>query len=182
MAANTSVIYQIAVHMTGGTELPTPPAAGAHFADLSAAWKTFGNTGIGVNDYALDEDSISDVFVSEEVLVRPPLGLGVEQVITTQNYAGPFTFTAYDIDEAVLALDSNTDLTSHVLTADAETALRTVLIEVSGVAALYFPSCHVFVTPTGMGVGDDGVSKAQIRVTPLATTAVPGGCEITWFQ
>ena len=181
MAANTSVIYQIAIHATGGTALPTLPAKGAHFADLSATWKTFGNTGIAVNDYGLDEDSISDVFVSEEVLVQPPLGLGVEQVITTRNHAQPFTFGAYDIDENVLALDSNVDLTEHVLTADAETTKRTVLIEVSGVCALYFPSCLVFVTPNGMGVGDDGAAKSKIMVTPLATTAVPGGCQIAWF-
>lgn len=183
MAAETSVIYQIGIHATASTALPTAPTKGSHIDLATANYVVIGGRGRS-DDLDVDEDSITLPFVREDSKIQPYLSGAPTDHINRSAYADEFEFVCYDVSETLFNLDSDASVSSHVGDfGQTDYTKRTVAIEVNGLLAIYFPQCVVHVSQMVGGYGgDDGAVTATVKVKPEGTSSLPGGYSITWFQ
>jgi len=182
MATETSVVKVVSIHLTGETAKPTAAAKGAN-VDLSLWGGTEIGSVDGGHDANLDEDSITMPFMVEDTVVMGPLDQTATDHIMNHNGAGEFEFTCYDQRETLMTLDSDISVTSNVGSASTTRTKRTVVIEINGFCMIYFPKCVVRVSEMTAGAaGDDGVARTKITVKPEATSGLPGGFSIDWFQ
>lgn len=179
--AGTSIINRIAMHATGETALPTLPAAGSNIAVAtwtSAGFETLGGRNSRGDDYDFDEESIDFINVTERFAdISAPLSDGIDDRILVSRKLEPLEFTLYDIDTALLSLDSAVDLTSSVITWDDPTAAtkRTIAIEIHGKGIFYFPSCYVSIKSMSGSYVDEGAARTIMTVQPINTTGLPNG-------
>jgi len=179
MASN--VLWNISIHPTAETAKPSIPALGAHFASMTA-WTQFGSVARG-DDADLDEDTVDFPLLDEWTMVKAPVSLAAQEHILKSVGATEFSFTAYDLSQAALQIASNVATATNTLTMTATTTKRTVLIEVNGLASLYFPKCVVTVGSIPFGIsGDSAAARTTFTVKPEATSAIPGGVAIDFFQ
>lgn len=180
MADNTNVLYQIGIHATAETALPTLPDK---FSNMTlTGFTTFGGIDRG-QDANLDEESVTVPFLREYSMVQGPLSQAASDHVLARAGATEWTFTAYDVDESVFTLDSNMSITTNTGTFTTTTTKRTVVIEINGLCSIYFPQCVVSVDQVESAVsGDDAAGTVQITVRPETTSSVVGGVRIDWFQ
>ena len=179
--AETSIIYQIGIHATAETAIPTAPAKYAHI-NLSGA----GFTVIGSRDRGdtadLDEDTLDLAFVRESVDIDPPLSLTAKDSILRKAGADSFEFVCYGGQEDLLALDSDISITSHVASFGTTRTKRAVIVEVNGLWVDYYPSCVITVKELPAGLTEGGISRTKFSVRPLGTSTIGGGWQRKWFQ
>lgn len=178
--AHTNVIWKIGIHPTGGTAKPTIPALGAHVT--MTGFTTIGSVARG-DDCDLDEETVDMPFMREYSMVKPPVSLAAADHVLKSAGATDFSFTAYDISQDLLELDSNMASSTNTMTFTTTTTKRTVMIEINGYASMYFPQCVVQIDSLAGGIsGDDAATKAQVTIKPEGTTSIPGGVAIDLFQ
>lgn len=178
--ANTNLIWKIGIHPTANTAKPTIPAQGAHVT--MTGFTTIGSVTRGDN-LDLDEESVTLPFAREYSMVKPSVSLAAHDHILKSAGATDWSFTTYDISQALLVLDSNIASSTNTMTFTATTTKRTVMLEVNGYASMYFPQCVVSVEQIAGGIaGDDAAMKAQVTIRPEATSSIPGGVAIDLFQ
>jgi hypothetical protein len=161
----TSVIHRISVHPTAGTTPPAVPALGSNYdyATLQAAgWVTIGSVDLG-DDCNLDSESIGQVPRFEATEILPPGSLTCNDTIVRHNGIDEITFTAYDVSQDVVELDSTASVDGVQVTRDRNVTYRSVLIEITGLRADYYPRVLLRVAnePGGFGPGDDAVCKTE---------------------
>jgi len=162
----TSVVHRIAVHATEGTELPPLPARGANFdvATLQGAgWFTIGSIQNG-DDGDIDSESVERTNYNEGVSINPPGSQTRQGFIMRKSGVDEFTFTAYDIDAGVFALDSTVaELApgSGVYEQQGTQVYRSVAVEIDGLLVDWYPRVLLTITgdTAGYGPGDDAVGK-----------------------
>lgn len=177
MAASTNVIYQIGIHATAETAIPTVPNKYSNMT--MTGYTVIGSIARG-DSADLDEATVTNPFDREKTIIKPPLSLAISDAIVNTSGAGEFSFTCYDGNETLLTLDSNLTVTSHVGEFTTTTTKRAVIIEVNGLWVDYFPNCLVHVTQSVAGV--KAATTTQFTVTPIGTTTVKGGWQRKWFQ
>lgn len=185
--AETSLANVIAIHATASTAHPTIPAKGTNITQ--AAWNTLGFstigkvTGIG-NDIDLGDSTFKfPDLVKETEVIRAPRGDAPEDHIVLSHRAEAFEFKCYGMPEALWALDSNASITSNVFTTTPTTTNRTVAVEYGGgLGLVYYPQCLVSILGVEGGFGSGGVAEATVRVEPEATSSLPAGFDLEWYQ
>lgn len=185
---STSVIHRIAIHDTAGTDptalLPALNATMSAAALQAAGWVTLGSADQG-DDGNLDSDAITVTPIQEGTEIRPPGSLTRNDTIVRHNGIDEVSFTAYDIAQAIVELDSTASSDDNEVTRGRDVTYRAMLVEITGIRVDYYPRVMLRVTnePGGFGPGDDAVAKTEFlaKVHSYATTqgayatAVPGG-------
>lgn len=177
----TNIINRIAIHATASTALPTLAALGSNITQAvwaTASFETMGGRNSRSDDYDFDEESVDILNVTERFAdISAPLSDGIDDRVLISRKLEPIEFTLYDIDTAMLSLDSAVDLTSGVITWDDPTAAvkRTVAIEINGLGIFYFPSCYVSIKSMGGSMVDEGAARTMLTIQPINTTALPNG-------
>jgi|TARA_R110000787_G_scaffold146440_2_gene260166 hypothetical protein len=167
------------MHATASTALPTLPASGSNISVANwgaAGYVTLGGRNSRGDDYDFDEENV-DFFNVEPnyVDISAPLSDGIDDRILLSRKLETISFQLYDVDQAMLALDSAVDITSQVMTWSDPSTLtkRSVAIEINGEGIWYFPSCVVSIQNIGGAVGDP--VRTMLDVMPINTTALPNG-------
>ena len=161
----TSVIHRISVHPTAGTTPPTIPTLGNNYsyATLQAAgWVTIGSVDLG-DDCNLDSESIGQVPLFEATEILPPGSLTRNDTIVRHNGIDEITFTAYDVSQDLVELDSTASVDGVQVTRDRNVTYRSVLVEITGLRCDYYPRVLLRISnePGGFGPGDDAVCKTE---------------------
>ena len=170
----TSVVHRIAVHAAEGTELPPLPARGENFAVATlqgAGWFCIGSIQNG-DDGDIDSESVERTNYNEGVSINPPGSQTRQGFIMRKSGVDEFTFTAYDIDAGVFALDSIVaEVTpgSGVYEQQGTQVYRSVAVEIDGLLVDWYPRVLLTITgdTAGYGPGDDAVGKLTFTAKVL---------------
>ena len=162
----TSVVHRIAVHATEGTELPPLPERGDNFAVATlqaAGWFCIGSIQNG-DDGDIDSESVERTNYNEGVSINPPGSQTRQGFIMRKSGVDEFTFTAYDIDSGVFALDSTVAEVvpgSGVYEQQGTQVYRSIAVEIDGLLVDWYPRVLLTITgdTAGYGPGDDAVGK-----------------------
>ena len=169
MALHTQSVYCLAIHTTAETAKPTIPSAGSHMS-FGTAWSVIGSQDEGHN-VDMDDDKITFNEVRENVTVKPPRAYGIHATNRKSIGHGPFEFTAYDMSDTLVALDSDKTVASGVTSISTSRAYRTVMVEFTGYKSRYFPKCLVETTSMTASQDEKGAATVKVKITPLATTS-----------
>ena len=154
----TSVIHRISVHPTAGTTPPTIPTLGNNYSHTTlqaAGWVTIGSVDLG-DDCNLDSESIGQVPLFEATEILPPGSLTRNDTIVRHNGIDEITFTAYDVSQDLVELDSTASVDGVQVTRDRDVTYRSVLVEITGLRCDYYPRVLLRISnePGGFGPGD----------------------------
>jgi len=177
--AETSIIYQIGIHATAETTVPSLPNKYSHIS--LPGWTVIGSRDRG-DDADLDEDNVDIGLVREDVEINPPMALTAKDALLRKAGADSFEFVCYDGSEDLLELDSDISIAGNIASMSTTRTKRTVLIEVNGLWVDYFPNCVVRVSQMPTGIAEGGISRTRFQVRPLGTSTIGGGWQRHWFQ
>ena len=182
----TSVVHRIMVHATEGTELPTPrPARGANFAVATlqgAGWFTIGSIQNG-DDGDIDSESVERTNYNEGVSINPPGSQTRQGFIMRKSGVDELTFTAYDIDAGVFALDSTVAEVVPglgVYEQQGTQVYRSLAVEIDGLLVDWYPRVLLTITgdTAGYGPGDDAVGKLTFTAKVMDYDGMDGALGI----
>jgi len=128
-----------------------------------AGWFTIGSIQNG-DDGDIDSESVERTNYNEGVSINPPGSQTRQGFIMRKSGVDEFTFTAYDIDAGVFALDSTVaELApgSGVYEQQGTQVYRSVAVEIDGLLVDWYPRVLLTITgdTAGYGPGDDAVGK-----------------------
>jgi hypothetical protein len=177
---STSVIHRISVNPEAGALSPeVNPVAGSNYAaaDLQAlGWVTIGSKDNG-DDCDLDSETVSQVPNFEGAEVKAPGALNRSKTIVRHNGIDEITWIAYDVSEAIAELSSTAgDLGGGSIHESAEVTYRSVLIEIDGIRADYYPRVLLRISDEsgGFGPGDDAATKTEFTAIVHSYSADQG--------
>lgn len=177
----TSVINQIGIHATAETSFPGDPGAGSA-VDLSGnGFVVIGSIKRG-DDADLADDSVTSPFERTAAATQGPREPAPRASVLLRNGAGEWEFVAFDGAEDLFAIDSSITIASNVAEFNLALAMRTVVLEVTGLWADVFPNCRVVITQTAAGFGDGGQSLSTVKIVPHGTSSVKGGWQRVFYQ
>jgi hypothetical protein len=130
----------------------------------------------------MDDESVTFPEIRENVKIMAPRANGIAAMNRRKVAHDAFEFTAYDVSDTLIALDSDKTITSGKSSISSTRALRAVCAELHGYKSRYFPSCLVEVIEISAGQDEDGGARCKVRVTPLGTSAIPAGYEDDTFD
>lgn len=161
----TSIIHRISVHPSAGAALPTLPALGSNYVAAtlqSAGWTTIGSVDLG-DDCNLDSESVEQTPLFEATEILPPGSLARNDTIVRHNGIDEITFTAYDVSQDCVELESTTTADGVEVTRGRDVTYRSVLVEIMGLRVDYYPRVllRISAEPGGYGPGDDAVNKTE---------------------
>lgn len=163
----TSVVHRIMVHATEAAELPGPaPDRGSNYdaaALQGAGWFTIGSIQNG-DDGDIDSETVERTNYNEGVSINPPGSQTRQGFIMRKSGVDELTFTAYDIDAGVFALDSTVaEVTPGlgVYEQQGTQVYRSLAVEIDGLLVDWYPRVLLTITgdTAGYGPGDDAVGK-----------------------
>ena len=153
----TSVVHRIMVHATEACWLPDPlPNRGSNYdptALQNGGWFTIGSIQNG-DDGDIDSESVERTNYNEGTSINPPGSQTRQGFIMRKSGVDEFTFTAYDIDSGVFALDSTVAEVipgSGVYEQQGTQVYRSVAVEIDGLLVDWYP--RVLLTITGDTAG-----------------------------
>jgi hypothetical protein len=171
----TSVVHRIMVHATEATELPTPgPDRGSNYAAAAlqgAGWFCVGSIQNG-DDGDIDSESVERTNYNEGTSINPPGSQTRQGYVMRKSGVDEFTFTAYDIDAGVFALDSTVAEVapgSGVYEQQGTQVYRSIAVEIDGLLVDWYPRVLLTITgdTAGYGPGDDAVGKLTFTAKVL---------------
>lgn len=175
----TNIINRIALHATAETALPTLPAAGSNISTAdwgTAGYVTMGGRNSRGDDYDFDEEEVNILSVENNYAdISAPLSDGLDARHILSRKLNDIELNLYDIDTAILSMDSAIDLTSSVLKWDDPTSptYRSVAVEIYGEGIFYFPKCFVTLEEMNGSIGEAVRTKMVIK--PVNTSSLPNG-------
>jgi hypothetical protein len=163
----TSVVHRIAVHATEATALPSGlPDRGSNYtaADFqNDNWFTIGSIQNG-DDGDIDSESVERTNYNEGVSINPPGSQTRQGYIMRKSGVDEFTFTCYDVDAGVFALDSTVaevGTGTGIYEQQGTQVYRSIAVEIDGLLVDWYPRVLLTITgdTAGYGPGDDAVGK-----------------------
>lgn len=163
--------------------LPSSPGSNVAKATWNAAtWVTIGSVGLRSDNYDMDDENFTPFQVEREIAeIGAPFSQGIDDMVLLSQRLVEAEFKLYDVSEALLALGSDITVASNIAKLAAAFTYRTVAIEIYNTAMIYIPKAVVKFDSIEMGLGADGVARANMTIQPLDVTAAPGGVSIEWY-
>jgi hypothetical protein len=129
----------------------------------AAGWFTVGSIQKG-DSGDIDSESVEVTPFQEGVSINPPGSQTRQGFIMRKSGVDEVTFTCYDVDSGIFALDSTVAETaegSGIYEQQGTQAYRSMLIEVGGLYLDWYPRVLLTITSdtAGYGPGDDAVAK-----------------------
>jgi hypothetical protein len=161
----TGVIERICIFPTEGQNV-TAPAKGETLVPATlqdAGWFTVGSIQKG-DSGDIDSESVVVSPFREGVSINPPGSQTRQGYIMRKSGVDEVTFTCYDVDSGVFALDSTVVEVgegSGIYEQQGTQVYRSMLIEVGGLYLDWYPRVLLSITSdeAGYGPGDDAVAK-----------------------
>jgi hypothetical protein len=147
----------------------------------AAGWVTIG----GVSQYGDSGDLASEKIavkpIREGARIFPPGAQTAEGRIIRHNGIETVEFKAYDISQAVRALDSGVEtLNDYAYVTKHSAALtdRAMVVEYQGQRCDFYPKVQLLITDleAGYGVSDGDVAVTGFEAQVFAASLAPGGC------
>lgn len=169
----TNFIWRILVGDDANMALPTVPSLGNNFASITG-YTAIGSIDRG-DDADLDEDTVEVAYFDEDGEVMAPVALSRIDVVSLRNGIDSFGFICYDASKAVLGLASDVSQSGEESQKTLVTVKRTVIIEVNGVYADYFPNVHLKLLKSKAGIAADGAARTEFMAKCCRGSVVTSG-------
>jgi len=176
--AETSVVNKIAIATAAEAAHPTIPAKGSNVASWGS-WVTIGSIGQFTDDADLDDSAVKQSEKRNDYTIHPPLSMEPENGGVINEYVDSIAFICYDASEALLTLDSNMSMVSHVGSRTATNTRRSVCVEINGRRLDYYPNCDVEMVTEPGSIKEPMKTSVTIRPYKGATGAA---CQRHWYQ
>lgn len=169
----TNFIWRILVGDEANMALPTIPSAGSNFASISG-YTAIGSIDRG-DDADLDEDTVDIAYFDEDGEVMAPVALSRIDTVALRNGVDSFSFVCYDASKLVMGLASDIVQSGEESQKSLVTVKRTVIIEVNGLYADYFPNVHLKLITGKAGIAADGAARTEFMAKCNRGTVVTSG-------
>lgn len=186
MAIEGKQISRIAMHLTAEASLPALVSKGSSITRANwntAVFETFNSKNLGDNDdYDLEADSVTitrEITVDELMAARD---LAPEDSTLISQRITALSFQVASVEESLWAFDSAVSQGSNITKLGTSITMRSVCIEVRGLALIEFENCLVTVEAMAGGSAEDGRMISTVTCTPHAGTNAAGGMQIHHYQ
>jgi len=177
-----SSLTRVIAFSSEGRTPPTAPSAGNNYdwTDSRSTWSVLGSKKRG----DLADLDIETVEITprdqEEVMHESPQDPNVADITTTKVGPESVAFQAYNVENAVSALDSQVARSGNESQEVLETVWKSMVIETTGKLFEYFPRVKVTIS------GAPGSTREDKRLAFLAkvtgTDEIPSGAKKIWFS